>query len=390
MIAELKLPHTKVRHILKNVPKEIMCYDDSKSGHTLLALKQASTTTASSSQDRRASTSRQDSQAPSTSTHNNSAQNSDSLFRAISPEVTRAVSSEDDSVTSDTGSDRSARRAAKSRLKAESSRRHSDSTWGMQRPHERQQHTKEVANASISPQKQDKLARPGPRRSQPVASTSASVHRDADLANHSGGRSVAGDSDDEEDLLRAIRQSMSAAPPSRSQQAPPVIPVRKHPASPSIAAIREMAAEHGLELADDTPNFEQASLPNENGDMAIDEDADVTFVPSQIQENSQEEYGVEIPIDQAASQSYPNRSQETDEENGNEFDMDIESARRSQSVRSHHRTSSGGGSARKDMPDLLFDGYKATRARGRSARPGPPGMEEASVSFSFLIYSSGS
>lgn len=364
-----------------------MYFEDPKSGHTLLALQQASTNRASSSQAPRASTSRQDSRDPSTSIRNNGAQASDPLFRAASPVERGANSSEDDSITSDSDSDRSARRAAR---KNDSARRHSDSTWGMQRPHVRQQQTKEIASASISPQKKDKTVRPGPRRSAPVASTSALGPQTTDLASQAINGNVANGSDDEEDLLRAIRQSMSAAPPSGSQQQaqlPTAIPLRKQPASPSMAAIREVAAVHGLELEEDKHVFQQPNPVQVIGGMPTNGDADATATPSQFQ-GGQEEYGVEIPFDQVQNRAGPSRLQDGDGFDGIDFDLDMDTTNRSSNpVKSHHRTTSGGGSARKEMPDQFFDGYKATRARGRSVRPGPPGMDEASVCLISLVVS---
>lgn len=338
-----------------------------------MALKASTTNHASSSHGPQASTSRQIIKGPS-ATHEASAQPSKPLFRSAD------LSSDDDSVTSDSGSARSAKRAAKAKEKA--ARRHSDSTWGMQRPQEQQQHTKDVANASVSPQKNDKGIRPKPRQSAPAASTSASIVRPAYVDGVHRGNGPAGQSsDDEEDLLRAIRQSLSTVPASQSQQQEedllPPLPIRKQPAPPPTAALREVAADHGLEYGYNNDASERAYHMNEeSNNMAVDELGDAEPAASNVQ-NGQEEYGYEIPIDQIASQAGPSRLQV--ESDADDFDLDMTAVRRSASVKSHHRTSSGGGSARKEMPDQFFDGYKATRARGRSARPGPPGMDEASV-----------
>lgn len=294
---------------------------------------------------------------------------------------------DNDSATSDSGFDRSARRDVRAQEKA--ARRHSESTWGMQRPQERQLHTREVASASVSPQKKEKGVQPKPRQSAPVTSTSAYAQHSTPFDTQREGSSAIGGgiSEDEEDLLRAIRQSLSAVPPSQSQRQdgdesdlPPPLPLRKQPAPPPAKALREVAVRHGLDFGHGNDSAEQADTVNdeEGSNMALDVDGNGMKAASSIQ-NGQEEYGIEIPIEQVASQAGPSRLQaDTDED---DFDLDMTAVRRSASVKSHHRTSSGGGSARKEMPDQMFDGYKATRARGRSVRPGPPGMDEASVRY---------
>lgn len=240
-------------------------------------------------------------------------------------------------------------------------------------------HTKEVANASTSPQKRDRFAHPGPRKSAPTPSTSTPVQRESGTPREAVAES------NEEDLLTAIRESQSVAPESRSSQqvdgTPVIIPVRKQPEPPSIAAVRETLAEHGLDSNPDEgmgSTHEDFSYGNA---MVLDGEENTTITPSHHRKYAeQEQYGEEIPLEQVASQAGPSRlPMDVDEDGDDDFDLDMVTRRRSAS-RSHQRTSSGGGSARKEVPDLLFDGYKAMRSRGRSVRPGPPGMDEASVS----------
>lgn len=402
--AELKLPHTKVRHILKNVPSEITFFADPKSGNAYIVLKRAIMTkneasTSGSAHSRQGSTSsgRQDSRqlsasVPASSSRLSAGPSTFTLEASASASTSRQPAKPtplfaDDSESSETegtNSDvsESGRKRTSRVTDKDDARRHSDSTWAMQRPKEQQMHTKEVANASISPQKRDRFAHPGPRKSAPVASRSVSAQQEKVVPRLGGA-----EESDEEDLLSAIRESQSAAPPSKVPEGPPepslAIPVRKQPAPPSVDALRETAAGHGLDSHGDGTMFNRDDAYNaySGGDhMTLDNGGDATLTPSRYLNNDfQEQYGEELRLDQMQSQAGPSRhTLDGEEDDEDDFDLDMNTRRRSTS-RSHHRTSSGGGSARKEVPDLLFDGYKATRSRGRWARPGPPGMDEASV-----------
>lgn len=364
-----------------------MYFEDVKSGHTLLALKQASTSNESNSQ---ASSSRGNGRTPSVSVGPTVSRSSVGPSTSANPEVSRRVRAASSSSShgnatsvSDSDSEGAATYSKPSKSKTDSEGRRSESTWNMQKPTEHQQHTKEIVSASVSPPKKRDVRRFGPRQSAPVASTSSSTFREANNAN---GRQVGEESDSEQELARVIRQSMSVAPASRSDQQASLAPVRKQPAPPTIAALRETAAEHGIPLQEERNSlFRQASPANDYEDTTVPlharETRQVAKTPSRSSNGDlEEQYGIEIPIDEVSSRRLAHNMDDDDKEDEFDLDMDV-----SHSGKSHHRTSSGGGSARKEMPDLLFDGYKATRSRGRSVRPGPPGMDETSVRSLFMF-----
>lgn len=349
-----------------------MYYVNPKSGHTYIALKPAAAENGINRQD---------------DTRQLSASVPASGSRGIGSSTAPAASTSrnatalfaDDTSTDDTDSDGQGGQAGPSRLPTVEKSAQAGSTWAMQPPKEQQAHHKEVANASTSPQKRDRFTYFGPRRSEPTRSVSTASQQPqqaSEKADELGNRRAAvgagaeSDNDEEEDLLSAIRESLGA-PSQQNVTLPPVVPIRKQPASLSAAAIRETVAEYGL----DEPVNEDLDMSNVDSHGFFNEGGNATFTPSRFRDDAQDQYGEEIPFDQIQPQAGPSQRRPDAGENDNEdsdFDMDAP-------VRSHQRTSSGGGSARKEVPDIMLDGYKATRSRGRSARPGPPGMDETST-----------
>lgn len=217
----------------------------------------------------------------------------------------------------------------------------SSSAWGIQVPKEQQRHKQSIP--SSSPAKPMPFQSSLPRRSTTAERNS---HQPPDQ----------GDEDDGSDLLSAIRNSQS--------QIPTLVNTQRLSSQPTPVPQHHQGQQNTRDVL---PNDVQPAWERSQH-MAAADDGELDL-----------RWGAAVP----ASISQATRPIRVDSEDEEDFDMSMppesDYTRRSGGKRSHQKTSSGGGSSKRHLPAIIFDGHSANRSRGRSTVPMPPGLDDSSV-----------